>query len=609
MVDEILDYWITEFKFDGFRFDFTKGFTQSDPDPNDVWASNYNECRIEILKRMVDEMWANHSNTYAIFEHLANDAEDTVLADYGILLWSGAGPQESWVEMAMGHLDKAQSFWSSVFSSRGFAYANYMSYMESHDEERIGYKVKSYGNDNDGSIAYLTKRLKLPAAFNLFLPGPRMIWQFQELGYDISIDENGRTGDKPSAWELSYDMDADRQQIYNLYSTIFKFRNNFINLYQSIYYGNIGVEGENDWIRQMSLNDNTINVTGNPTEVIVIGNFEIASDNNIFPGYSYTGDWYKYNGDPTIDGTKYTVNDIGDGYYLFKNDPVYILSNADIVDPQIMASTSEIDATNACSFTIVGTEYDFTEENWTANTAPTAQKASDNGTINELYYSKVNGLDTAGKPTSLDGEPLNIGENIIEWTVTDTFGNTNTCQQILNVSSTAILPTATLQEITPIAEGTATTVSIDNPNAQYTYNWYLSETDTSPVSGTDFTTGTLTESTDYWVEAIETATMCSSGKIKFTVSVSSTLATDDYEYLNEIISYPNPTKGTLNIIIPNLVNEVPVIITTIQGQIISLKTYPVRNGEILIDISKSPTGIYFMKLLLDKTKTLKIIKY
>ncbi|WP_298370656.1 alpha-amylase family glycosyl hydrolase [uncultured Lutibacter sp.] len=604
MVDEILDYWISEFKFDGFRFDFTKGFTQSDQDSNDPWASNYNICRIAILERMVNQMWTNYPNTYAIFEHLANDSEDAALANYGILLWSGAGPQYSWEEMAMG--TSKQSFSTSIYSNRGFTYANYMSYMESHDEERIGYKVTTWGQNNDTSIKYLSNRLKLPAAFNMFLPGPRMVWQFGELGYDISIDQNGRTGDKPSAWELNYDTDADRQQIYNFYSHIFKFRNTF-DLYQTVDYGNI--ESDADWTRYMSLNDNTNNSSGNPTEVIVIGNFDTATDNAITPGYSYTGDWFKYNGDPEVDGTKYTVSTINDQYILYINDPIYILSNADIIEPRITTSTATINANSACTYTISGTQYDYTEEAWVANTAPSAQKASDNGTITELYYNKINNIDTTGKPTSLDGVTLNVGDNVIEWAVADAFGNTNTCLQTLTVTSSAILPTVSLQEIAPIAKGTATTVSIENPNAQYTYNWYLSETDTNPVSGDSFTTGTLNTSTDYWVEAVETATSCSSGKIKFTVSVSTTLALGDYEYLNEITSYPNPTKGTINIIIPNLINEVPVIIANIQGQIISQKTYIVRNGGIKIDISKNTTGIYFIKLLLEKPKILKTIKY
>ena len=46
------------------------------------------------------------------------------------------------------------------------------------------------GNSNNGTTEYLANRLKLPAAFNMFLPGPRMVWQFGELifGYTNTSD-------------------------------------------------------------------------------------------------------------------------------------------------------------------------------------------------------------------------------------------------------------------------------------------------------------------------------------------------------------------------------------------------------------------------------------
>src|SRR5690606_13062866 len=44
LVDLILEYWITEFKVDGFRFDFTKGFTNTPYGPSS-WASEYDASR------------------------------------------------------------------------------------------------------------------------------------------------------------------------------------------------------------------------------------------------------------------------------------------------------------------------------------------------------------------------------------------------------------------------------------------------------------------------------------------------------------------------------------------------------------------------------------
>ncbi|HFE64786.1 MAG TPA: hypothetical protein ENK14_10295, partial [Caldithrix sp.] len=51
-VDRVNRYWMTEYKIDGYRFDFTKGFTNT---PGDGWA--YDPQRIAILKRMADKVW------------------------------------------------------------------------------------------------------------------------------------------------------------------------------------------------------------------------------------------------------------------------------------------------------------------------------------------------------------------------------------------------------------------------------------------------------------------------------------------------------------------------------------------------------------------------
>ena len=47
-----------------------------------------------------------------------------------------------------------------------------------------------------------------------------MIWQFGELGYDYSIDFNGRVGEKPI--RRDYLEDKDRNDLYRLYSLMIK---------------------------------------------------------------------------------------------------------------------------------------------------------------------------------------------------------------------------------------------------------------------------------------------------------------------------------------------------------------------------------------------------
>ena len=52
MIDSVLDYWTSEFKFDGYRFDLSKGFTQFNSLGNVGLWSNYDWDRINNIKRI-----------------------------------------------------------------------------------------------------------------------------------------------------------------------------------------------------------------------------------------------------------------------------------------------------------------------------------------------------------------------------------------------------------------------------------------------------------------------------------------------------------------------------------------------------------------------------
>src|SRR5690606_27355936 len=88
-VDSVCHYWINEFKFDGFRFDFTKGFTNKSS-TNDATVSAYDASRIAILKRIGDRIWSYRPDALLILEHFAANDEEKELASYGFLLWGTA---------------------------------------------------------------------------------------------------------------------------------------------------------------------------------------------------------------------------------------------------------------------------------------------------------------------------------------------------------------------------------------------------------------------------------------------------------------------------------------------------------------------------------------
>jgi len=70
---------------------------------------------------------------------------------------------------------------------------------------------------------------------------------------------------------------------------------------------------------------------GNGHYVIVVGNLDPNVAHDLAPGYPVTGNWYKYNGDLSVDGSIFTVNNLTDMYHLNASE-VFILTNFEI-DP------------------------------------------------------------------------------------------------------------------------------------------------------------------------------------------------------------------------------------------------------------------------------------
>ena len=161
--------------------------------------------------------------------------------------------------------------------------------MESHDEERAAYKQTQYGNgilrtDLDARMS----QLGLNAAFFFTVPGPKMVWQFGELGYDVSIDENGRTGRKPVKWEY-YDDVPQRKQLYDTYAALIGLRRDHPELFNATATLNWQVI-PSFWESGRFL---TLSSFGNAKQVVVVGNF---TNNPISATASFpkTGVWYIY---------------------------------------------------------------------------------------------------------------------------------------------------------------------------------------------------------------------------------------------------------------------------------------------------------------------------
>jgi glycosidase len=276
-VDSVCHYWIDEFKVDGFRFDFTKGFTNT---YGDGWA--YDASRIAILKRIADKIRSYKPDAILILEHFTDNTEEKELAAYGFLLWGNA--KYRYQAASTSRSDWNMSIYDASWINRGWTVPGIVGYMESHDEERIMYlnlnDGEAVGGYNIKELATALKRIKLTATFFMTIPGPKMLWQFQELGYDYSKNyNNDPLGPKPIRWD--YYTVASRKNLYDNFSALAGLKKKYpafssdnFTLYES---------GETK----------RLNIQHPDMDIVVLGNFDLYP-RDIAPNFTRTGTWYEF---------------------------------------------------------------------------------------------------------------------------------------------------------------------------------------------------------------------------------------------------------------------------------------------------------------------------
>lgn len=308
LLDTVLSYWVNEYQVDGFRLDLSKGFTNNWTVGNIGAWSAYDGNRIGYLKRMANVFWNRHPGKYLILEHFADNSEETELANHGFLMWGKA--TEQYNQASMGWTSNSDFEYQVSYQARGWAYHNLVGFMESHDEERLMYENLNYGNAYGGystqDLQTALERMGQVAAFFLTIPGPKMIWQFGELGYDYSIEFNGRTGIKPIRW--NYRQEPDRLRLYKIYRALIDLKLNNSTFRSSNY--DISAWG---YTKQIHVDDPGMNVT-------ICGNFDVV-DQWTFTGFQHTGTWYDYFTGQSLNVTDVNMNIfLGPGEYRIFTD-------------------------------------------------------------------------------------------------------------------------------------------------------------------------------------------------------------------------------------------------------------------------------------------------
>jgi len=302
----VFDHWLREYKVDGYRLDFTKGLTQK-PSTNDGQFSAYDQSRIDILKQYADSINKYFPGSYLILEHLAAKDEEQALQNLDFLLWSGAGLNKAYNEATMGY--NTNSNISSIVyksSERGFTNPHLVGYMESHDEERLMYKNLTFGNSSGTytvkNEATALRRMEAAASLFYTIPGPKMIWQFGERGYDKSIfactdntvplpygTDNCKLSRKEPRWQ--YMQAEGRKRLFEINAALIKLRKTQPALFNSTNFEYNLVSA----VKHFKISEPNLSA-------LIVANFDVVSA-TASVSFQNAGTWYDYLTGETITAT------------------------------------------------------------------------------------------------------------------------------------------------------------------------------------------------------------------------------------------------------------------------------------------------------------------
>lgn len=234
---DALKYWLTAYNVDGYRFDLVKGLgtnqsynatynaaTNGWTGVTDAKTNAYNASRVARMKELHAAMKEVRPDAYFINEDLAGSQEENEMAADGEINWANVNNASCQFAMGFSSDSDMNRFYAPLDGGR--TWGSTVSYAESHDEERMAYKVGKYGATGvKGNTAMTMRRLGSVAAQMLMAPGAHMLWQFQEFGADQTTKEtSGGNDTSPKKVVWSYLDNADRAGLKQSYVELIALR-------------------------------------------------------------------------------------------------------------------------------------------------------------------------------------------------------------------------------------------------------------------------------------------------------------------------------------------------------------------------------------------------
>ena len=325
-VQRVIKQWVEEYKIDGFRWDLTKGFTQNCPanvvGGQENCTGSKQQDRVDVLRKYADYSWILDPTHYVIFEHLGGNDEEQQWANYrlnetpskGVMMWGIL--TNDYNNLTKGYGGNISRM---VASSRGFTAHRLMGYAESHDEERLMYNNLQSGNSSASThdvktLSVALSRMSALGAVSLLVPGPKMIWQFGELGWEKSIfscnngsvntSSDGIPGDckldtKPQPqWTSNWLGDSNRNKIYTDWSKMITMKTT-----EPVFLGTASISNTSTLLPNIKIANNALAST-QLKDILVLANFNVTTQ-NVPTGFAYPGTWYNL-----MDNTSFVVNDV-----------------------------------------------------------------------------------------------------------------------------------------------------------------------------------------------------------------------------------------------------------------------------------------------------------
>jgi hypothetical protein len=253
---------------------------------------------------MADEIWKHTPDAIVILEHLAVNQEEKELAEYraaegkGMMLWGNLN--HAYNQNTMGY-ETDSNISNILYSSRGWTKPHLVGYMESHDEERLVYKNRQFGATLGGysvkTLETAIQRIRTANVVFYTVPGPKMLWQFGEVGYDYSINHcpdgsvnnDCRVSPKPVKWE--YQNENARQLLFDHTAEMIKLRNTY-----RVFTEGMATISNTGLTKQITLKNSPYvenPTTSNNMNVQIAANFDLSSK-PVPVNFPHTGTWYNY---------------------------------------------------------------------------------------------------------------------------------------------------------------------------------------------------------------------------------------------------------------------------------------------------------------------------